>query len=95
MAGKIEGTVVAISETGNLVTDISAAALAHVPRDDRVTICCDEHETTGIFGSNHNQPDATLIAVLGPEGRLELLLVGDSAKVMLGVGVGERVEVRW
>ncbi len=95
MPGKIEGTVASVSEAGNLVTDISAEQLDGVPRGDSVTVRCDDHETNGIFEENHNQPAATLIAVIGGSGQLELEIVGDSAKIMLGIAVGERVEVEW
>lgn len=95
MSGKVEGTVVSISETGNLVTDISAEGLDNAPRDEQVTVRCDDHETNGIFDSNHDQPEATLIAIIGNSGCLELEIVGDSAKIMLGIGVGEKVQVTW
>ena len=95
MAGRIEGTVRSINESGNLVTDITADQLADVPRGEQVTIRCDEHETVGIFEIGHQQPPFTLIAVLGASGRLELEVVTDSAKIMLGVSTGEKVEVRW
>ncbi len=95
MAGKIEGAVVAISEAGNLVTDISADQLADVPRNESVTVSCDEHETIGIFSADHQEPPMTLLAVVGSNGQLELEIVGDSAKLMLGVRVGEKVVVKW
>ncbi|MEX0819810.1 MAG: SAM hydroxide adenosyltransferase [Pirellulaceae bacterium] len=95
MAGRLEGTVVAISETGNLVTDITADQLADVPRGDQVTVRCDEHETLGIFDAGHKQPPFTLIALLGTSGCLELEIVTDNAKMMLGVAAGEKVELRW
>ncbi|MBC8350912.1 MAG: adenosylmethionine-8-amino-7-oxononanoate aminotransferase [Planctomycetes bacterium] len=95
MAGRIEGVVVSISEAGNLVTDIATARLADVPRDDHVTVRCDEHETIGIFDIGHEQPPFTLIAIIGASGFLELEIVTDSAKIMLGVSTGEKVEVCW
>ena len=95
MSGKVEGSVVSVSETGNLVTDISSDRLELTPRDERVTVRCDDHETNGIFDANHDQPAATLLAILGSSGCLELEVVGDSAKIMLGIGPGERVEVVW
>src|SRR6187401_3578939 len=76
----IEGKVVSISESGNLVTDISCAALAEAPRDSAVTIRCDEHETMGLFTSGHQEPDFSFLALLGDNGFLELTIVGDSAK---------------
>lgn len=92
MGMRIDGTVVSITESGNLVTDIVAEQL---PRGENVTVRCDEHETLGIFECVHDQPPFTLIAVIGSSGCLELEIVEDSAKVMLGVSIGEKVEVSW
>ena len=92
---KIEGTVVSYSERGNLVTDIPCATLAEIPRSAAVTICCDEHETIGLFTQEHSEPEFSFLALLGDSGFLELTIVGDSAKSMLGVGLGERVSVKW
>ena len=49
----------------------------------------------GIFASGHDQPSMTLIAVVGSSGNLELEIVGESAKIMLGIAVGEPVVVKW
>jgi S-adenosylmethionine hydrolase len=95
VSGKIDGTVVAYSEAGSLITDIPHDRLSGVPRDSSVTVTCDEHETVGIFSADHKEPDFTLLAVLGPSGFLELHIVGDSAKIMLGVRLGERIVVKW
>ncbi len=95
MAHKIEGQVVSISEQGNLVTDIPCAALAAAPRDSAVSIRCDEHETVGLFTSGHSEPEMSFLALLGDSGCLELTIVGDSAKVMLGIRLGEPVSVQW
>ena len=95
MPRSIEGKVVSISERGNLVTDIPCAALAEAPRDSAVSIRCDEHETVGLFTAGHSEPEMSFLALLGDSGFLELTIVGDSAKMMLGVRVGERVSVQW
>ena len=95
MPRKIEGKVVSISECGNLVTDIPCASLAEAPRNSSVTIRCDEHETVGLFTAGHSEPEMSFLALLGDSGFLELTIVGDSAKIMLGVRVGERVSVQW
>ena len=60
-----------------------------------VTIRCDEHETVGLFTAGHSEPEMSFLALLGDSGFLELTIVGDSAKMMLGVRVGERVSVQW
>lgn len=95
MAGKVEGKVVAYGESGNLVTDIATDALRNAPRDQSVTITCDEHQTVGIYAADHPEEDCTLMAILGQGGCLELTIVGDSAKIMLGVPLGEKVVVKW
>lgn len=95
LPGKIEGTVVAYSESGNLVTDISHDRLRSVPAGENVTIACDEHETLGIYPPDHPEQPMTLMAILGPSGFLELTITGDSAKIMLGVRIGEKVVVKW
>jgi S-adenosylmethionine hydrolase len=92
---KINGTIVSINEDGNLITDILSDRMEGVPRDDRVTIQCDGHETVGIYTLDHNEPDATLLALIGSSGALELCIVGASAKIMLGVGIGDEVSVQW
>jgi len=69
--------------------------LAGAPVDDSVTISCDEHETVGIFTTYADQPEMTLIALVGSSGQLELAIVNDSAAAMLGVGEGTKVTVCW
>lgn len=95
MPGKIEGTVVAYGPTGNLVTDIPHDRLKGAPAGDGVRIVCDEHETVGIYPADHQEQPCTLMAILGPSGCLELTIVDDSAKIMLGVAIGEKVVVKW
>jgi S-adenosylmethionine hydrolase len=93
--GKIEGRIAAVAENGNLVTDLTAEQLQHVPKDLRVSIQCDEHVPQGIFAPGHSEPEMTLLALLGSRGVLELEIVGDSARLMLGIPVGEKVVVQW
>ena len=95
MPGKIQGAVVAYTDDGNLVTDIPHDRLRTVPPTDSVSVLCDEHETVGIFPAEHKQPNFTYVALLGPSGFLELSIVGDSAKAMLGVRLGEAVVLKW
>ena len=69
--------------------------LEGAPRDDRVSVRCDDHETNGIFAVGHEQPAMTLIALVGESQCLEIEIVGDSARMMLGVTEGQKVEVSW
>jgi S-adenosylmethionine hydrolase len=94
VSGQIEGKIVSYSESGNLVSDIAHDRLCDAPRDSATT-SCDEHETIGIFPADHPEEPCTLMAILGPSGCLELTIVGESAKAMLGVRIGEKVVVKW
>jgi len=95
VANKITGEITEIDESGNLVTNITSEMLANTPSDDSVAIRCDSHETRSIFAADHDQLPMTLIAILGGNGQLQITIVDDSAKIMLGVGVGTPVEVVW
>jgi len=95
-AGKIEGRIESIDSFGNLISDITADKLEGLPRgEQQVSIECDEHETHGIFRTYADQPEMTLIALVGSAGRLELAIVGESAAAMLGVKAGTPISVKW
>ena len=93
--GKIEGCVAAIDSFGNLITNISAEQLDGAPTGEQVRIVCGEHETFGIFRAYADQPEMTLIALIGSSGKLELAIVGDSAAIMLGEKVGAPIQITW
>jgi S-adenosylmethionine hydrolase len=93
--GQLEGKIVAYDESGNLVSDLPNERLRDLPRSTEATIICDEHQTLGIFPANHPEEPCTFMAILGPSGCLELTIVGESAKVMLGIKLGEKVVVKW
>ena len=86
---------VTVDSFGNLITNITKAMLEGVPRNDSVTICCEEHETQGIFATYSDQPTMTFMAHVGSTGRLELAVVDENASAMLGVRVGAPVRVCW
>jgi S-adenosylmethionine hydrolase len=92
---QIQGSVQSIDSFGNLVTDITVEVLAGVPTDETTRIVCGDHETFGIFRAYGDQPDMTLIALIGSTGRLELAIVGESAAAMLAVAIGTPVVVTW
>ena len=92
---KLQGEVVSVSERGDLITSIQASELEHTPRDESVTVTFDGHKTAGIFALKHDQPDMTLIALIGEQECLEIRLVGESVNAFLGVGVGAGVSVEW
>jgi S-adenosylmethionine hydrolase len=96
VSGRIRGKIIEVTAEGDLVTDLEAAQLTGVSRgsDTKVTVD-EEHDTFGIFPSNHEQPPMTLVAILDPNGPLRLHLVSDSASMMLGVRAGASVEINW
>jgi S-adenosyl-L-methionine hydrolase (adenosine-forming) len=95
MANRIEGQVISVDSFGNLITNITREMLAGAPTDESITVRCDEHETQGIFQTYGDQPPMTLVALIGSNDQLEIAIVEDSAQIMLGVGKGAPVEVRW
>ena len=96
MAERIQGTVVDVNGDGDLITDIDETKWAGIKRTFETKIVVDdEHETFGLFDSNHQQPPMTLIAIVDSQRPLRLHLVSDSASSMLGVRKGAKVEVLW
>lgn len=91
----IRGSVQSIDSFGNLITDITESMLADAPRDESVRITCDEHETLGIYRTYSEQPPATLVALIGSGGQLELAIVDENAAAMLGIRSGTPVVVSW
>jgi hypothetical protein len=95
VAAKILGSVVEISSTGDLITDLTSEKLAGIDHGEETKIVVDdEFETFGIYGIDHKQPEMTLIAILEEGQPLRLHLVADSASMMLGVRKGATVEIR-
>ncbi|MCU0711644.1 MAG: adenosylmethionine-8-amino-7-oxononanoate aminotransferase [Pirellula sp.] len=95
MAARLVGSIVDISPSGDLVTDLTHAQLTALGYNTETKVVVDEEfETIGIYGENHEQPEMTLIAILSESSPLRLCLVSDSASMMLGVKKGARVEIR-
>lgn len=92
---RIQGEVVEVDSFGNLITNITSVMLEGAPRDETLLVHCDGHQTMGLYTTYGDQPEMTLIALVGSSDRLELAIVNDSAAAMLGVRVGTLVEVSW
>ncbi len=95
MAQRIEGTVVAIKDDGSLVSDITADRLADAPKGEQTTIMCGGHETQCLLDADHNEPESTLLAMIGASGHLEITIDGMNLSEMLGLKVGETIVVKW
>ena len=95
MANSISGSVVEISPNGNLITDIETDQLGSAPRDETLTIRMAGHETYGLYPEDHDQPEGTLVAKTNSGGIIEIEIVGLNLAEMLGIPVGEAVQVVW
>ncbi|MEE2639900.1 MAG: adenosylmethionine-8-amino-7-oxononanoate aminotransferase [Planctomycetota bacterium] len=95
MPNKIVGSVVSLSDSGGLVTDITAEQLTDAPRDDNVSVSVGGHQTVGIYPADHGQPDSTFVALLPENETLRIELIGIPLSEMLGIQVGESVSVEW
>jgi len=95
VAARLVGSVVEISSSGDLVTDLTYSQISALGYDAETKVIVDEEfETIGIYGEDHKQPEMTLIAIISENTPLRLSLVSDSASIMLGVKKGARVEIR-
>ena len=92
---RIDGAVLEIDSFGNIITNITAEVLAGRLTDKRACIACNIYETWGIYHAYADQPQGTLCAVIGSNGRLELAIVGDNAAARLGLKVGMPVVIAW
>jgi S-adenosyl-L-methionine hydrolase (adenosine-forming) len=92
---RIDGTVLEIDSFGNIITNITADMLAGRPTDKRACVACNIYETWGIYHTYADQPQGTLCALIGSNGRLELAIVGDNAAQRLGLKVGMPVVIAW
>jgi hypothetical protein len=95
MGRKLVGKVINVSHQGDLITDITGAQLDTILPGAPVTVSCQEHQTVGILPENHGEPEMTLVAVRTAQDRLELRIVGESAREFLGIPAGAEVVVRW
>jgi hypothetical protein len=91
---KVQGTITSVAESGDLITSITPAQLEAAPRDERTSVSCGGHQTMGLFSPDHKEPEMTFLAIVDKEA-LRLTIVGDSARIMLGLRAGETVEVEW
>lgn len=94
-SSRIDGAVIEVDSFGNLITNITADLLADRATDRRACVVFNIYETWGIYHAYADQPNGTLIALVGSGGRLELAVVGDNAARRLGVDVGAPVTIAW
>lgn len=91
----INGVIASCDSAGNLVTDIPNDSVAGLVGDENVSVKFGDHETFGIFPTDHGEPDATLVASLGESGFVQIEIVGISLSDMLGIKAGVKVAIGW
>ena len=91
-ADNICGEVIFVDHFGNLITNISGAALAAVSAKARVTIAGTETRRVRAYT---DAPNGTLVSLVSSSGLLEVAEVQGNAARRLAKGVGAAVRVDW
>ncbi len=92
---EIHGEVMWADGFGNLITNITSAMVAAVPKPFRARVQIAGHWIIGIAQAYWDSPADSLTALIGSGGYLEITVVGGSAKERLATGPGAAVTVRW
>lgn len=96
MSKSLRGVVIAIDESGDLITDIQQDQWSPLPAGVTTRVVIDgEHETFGIHPPDSSLEPMTLAAVGEPGKPLRICLLGDSAAGMLGVRRGAPITIHW
>ncbi len=91
----LEGQVESLTSCGDLITDIGLDQCADAPNLLEVKVQVGPHETVGVHPPDHGEPQATLIAVQGAGGFVEIGIIGMNISEMLGIRIGEKVTISW
>lgn len=95
--GILSGCVMFIDRFGNALTNLTdeviTLAFADVP-PERLDVTAGPKTIGGLARSYGDAPVGTLLAIVGSSGRLEIAQVGGHCAERLGIGEGDRVEVR-
>jgi S-adenosylmethionine hydrolase len=89
----LKGEVISVDGFGNLITNIPGQALAGLPTS-KLYVSVGNHHVSQVVRAYGDAPPGTLIALVSSGGTLEVAVTQGNAARQLGVGVGERVEVR-
>jgi hypothetical protein len=95
--GAIEGCVMFVDHFGNALTNIDAEDLARAFPDasePMLEVRVLDHTIRGLAHAYGEHPLGTVVAVVGSSGRLEFAQVGGDCATRLGIGEGDRVQVR-
>jgi S-adenosyl-L-methionine hydrolase (adenosine-forming) len=96
-ADGIVGCVLFVDHFGNALTNIDAEDLARAFPDEpdpALEVRVLDHTIRGLARSYGERPLGTVVALVGSSGRLEFAQVGGDCATRLGIGSGDRVQVR-
>ena len=91
--GECRGEVVHVDAFGNLVTNLRASDLPAAGAEQLLVIELAEHRIEGLAAYYSEQPEGSLLALIGSAGRLEISLAGGSAANELDSGRGTAVRI--
>jgi S-adenosylmethionine hydrolase len=92
-SNRLLGEIVAIDAFGNLLTNINDEQAANLGPADQLEIHCRGQTIRGLSRTYGEVSPGSLVALIGSSHRLEVALVGGSAKLALTAAVGESVTV--
>ncbi len=95
--GGLIGRIVFVDRFGNALTDLRAGEIAQRfpgAGDAGIEVLVGGRRIHGLARAYGDSPVGTLIAIVGSSGTLEIAQVGGHATERLGLGEGDRVEVR-
>ena len=94
--GDLVGRVMFVDRFGNVLTNLTAASLAHafpgVP-EEKLEVRVGSRSLRGLARSYGDAPIGTLVAIIGSSGRLEVAQVGGAAATRFGLGEGDPIIV--
>ncbi len=87
--GKLLGCILQVDRFGNLITNIQAQDIFYPDAD--IVIDVGGHQVQGLASAY--QDGASLVAIIGSHGNLEIAAANQNAAKLLGLGVGDEVRV--
>jgi S-adenosylmethionine hydrolase len=91
---RLIGEVVAVDSFGNLITNMDRDLVQKLGPLSSLLVGCGGQMVAGVSATYADRRHGVLTALLGSSDRLEIAVVGGSAKAILGAGVGEKVVVK-
>jgi hypothetical protein len=93
--GLLRGQIVHIDRFGNCITNITRDDLARYDVGEQVVVEIIDQQIAGLVHTYADASPGRLTCLIGSGGNLEIAVPNGSAAAMLGVGIGDRLRVRW